>query len=228
MDSNEPLLTVDDLGVDAGDRPLLRGVDIEISPGDRLAVFGPSGCGKTSLLRVIAGLDDPASGTISFHETTPDALGWPKYRRHVVYVHQRPVMLDASVRENLERPLRYRAVDRRFDEIAAVALLREAQLDAKRLDQAARSLSIGEQQRVSLVRALLVEPEVVLLDEPTSALDEASRDALERMIRFECDERGLAAMIVTHDAAQAGRLCERRLDLMDHRAGGGGEGTADA
>jgi ABC-type lipoprotein export system ATPase subunit len=103
-----------------------------------------------------------------------------------------------------------------FDRDRALALLRDLTLGEEHLTQQARTLSIGQQQRVSVVRALLIEPEVLLLDEPTSALDEDARSGLEDLLRREGHRTGRAALVVTHDREQARRLCDRQMDLREH------------
>ncbi len=213
------LLEVENLAIAPAGTALLEDISFKLLPGEMLALSGPSGCGKSSLLRVIAGLDDAAGGYIRHRGLSPDDIGLPRFRRKVVYVHQRPVMLDSSVEENLRRPLRHRAVDLQFDRYLAGGLLKELELNSGLLDQSARSLSIGEQQRVSMVRALLVQPEVLLLDEPTSALDEVSRSAVETLLKRICAEREMAAVVVTHDRQQAERLCGVVYDLKPHYVG---------
>lgn len=222
----ETLLSTSELAVSAGGVRLLEGITIELHAGEMLALTGPSGCGKTSLLRAIAGLDDPDAGAVRFRGREPDEMGWPVFRRHVTFVHQRPVMLNATVEENLRRPLRHRHVALDFDRDRTVALLRDLALGEEHLSQQARTLSIGQQQRVSVVRALLIEPEVLLLDEPTSALDEDARSGLEDLLRREGHRRGRAALVVTHDREQARRLCDRQMDLREHLTGraGGADG----
>ncbi|MDY7110364.1 MAG: ATP-binding cassette domain-containing protein [Planctomycetota bacterium] len=213
---SETLLSTIDLAVSAGGTRLLEGITLKLHAGEMLALTGPSGCGKTSLLRAIAGLDDPDAGEVRFREQPPEHTGWPAFRRHVTFVHQRPVMLNATVEENLRRPFRYRHVAREFDRDRAVALLKDFGLGEEHLAQEARTLSIGQQQRVSVVRALLIEPAVLLLDEPTSALDEDARSAVENLLRREGHRNGRAALLVTHDREQARRLCDRSLDLREH------------
>lgn len=197
---------------------LLRGVNFTLKAGQRMAVAGPSGCGKTMLLRSVAGLIDLAGGRVMLKGRSAAEVGWPAFRRQVVLVDQRPVLLDATVRANLELPFRYRVTQmgvgaQRFDETEAVSLLERLHVEPHRLDQAAPSLSVGQQQRICLVRAMLLRPAVLLLDEPTSALDEPSRDAVEALVAERSQRHGMAALIVTHDSAQAERWCHTRLVL---------------
>ncbi len=213
------LLRGEDLCVALDDgQMLLRGVHFTLKAGQRMAVAGPSGCGKTMLLRSVAGLIDLVGGRVMLKGRSAAEVGWPAFRRQVVLVDQRPVLLDATVRANLELPFRYRVTQmgvgaQRFDEAEAVALLERLHVEPHRLDQAAPSLSVGQQQRICLVRAMLLRPAVLLLDEPTSALDEPSRDAVEALVAERSQRHGMAALIVTHDSAQAERWCHTRLVL---------------
>ncbi len=212
------LLTVNDFAISAGPRRLLAGLSLSLRPGERVALMGPSGCGKTLLLRAIAGLIVPDQGELTLHGRDPHKIGWPAYRRRVLYVHQKPALMDETVRQCLERPFRYAtrsadfSRDRAREALAALGLTRAV------MDQSARTLSVGEQQRVALVRALLVEPQVLLLDEPTGALDASATEAVESMLTAAGERTHTAMLIVTHDAAQADRLCGRTIDLMQYAA----------
>jgi ABC-type iron transport system FetAB ATPase subunit len=164
----------------------------------------------------VAGLIDPAAGEVELAGVCPAELRWPCYRRRNILVDQQPVLFPGSVRENLARPFRYPTATGTFDPARAEALLAELRLGANRFDHEARELSQGEQQRVCLARALLLEPAALLLDEPTSALDEEAEAAVEEFVATAARERGLAALIVTHDSLQAERWCHRSYDLRDH------------
>jgi putative ABC transport system ATP-binding protein len=208
------LLRIERLTVAAADRTLLAEVDLTLTPGEFVALRGPSGSGKTTLLRSICGLIDASGGEVRFRGKVPDAIGWPTFRRGVVLVDQRPVLFDDTVRSNLARPFTYRAAHgARFSSDAGERLLERFGLNPRVMSQPARSLSQGEQQRVSLIRALLLDPPVLLLDEPTSALDEESISLVEQALVGEGRERGLAALVVTHDRRQAERLCDRTIEL---------------
>ena len=219
MDS-ETVLSVRDFAVSAGGVSLIEGLSLDVRQGELAAVLGVSGCGKTTLLRAIAGLIDADRGAVRFNGRPPEEIGWPAYRRRVVHVEQRPVMLDAKVRDNLARPFTYRAARAPFPDRRAAALLECLGMDPAMLELNARSLSGGQQQRVSLARALLIEPDVLLLDEPTNSLDEDSAALAEDLIRTEARERGMAALVVTHDKAQAGRWCDRVISLDGRLAAG--------
>ncbi len=212
MTTEAPLLALEGFAVAAGGVRLLEGLDLSLSPGELLGLSGPSGCGKTSLLRAISGLEDPDAGVVRLRGRTPDALGWPAYRRRAVLVPQTPVWAEERLREGLARPFSYAAVGEAFPEERARALLARLRLGEALLGREAKELSVGEQQRAQLVRAALVKPEVLLLDEPTSALDGEAVGLVEAWLR-EMAEEGLGALVVTHDPAQARRLCDRTLSL---------------
>ena len=195
------LLDVVDLDLEVAERVLARGLSFSVREGERVAVVGPSGSGKTTLLRILAGLIDAASGTISWRGGPRDADGWPAYRRQVVYLPQRPAFRDLTVRDALARPFGFATSSVAFPEARARSLLDELMLHAGAWTQPARELSEGERQRVSLARALLVEPACLLADEPTAALDSATRDVVEAHLRG-----GPALILVTHDPEQAARL----------------------
>lgn len=214
------LLTVSDLAVSAGGELLLEGLSLEVEVGRLVAVVGPSGSGKTTLLRALAFLADPERGTVELGGRPPEHWGWPGWRRRVCYVAQRPVLLDATVRENLERPFAYGTAEGPFPEDRAREHIERLGLEPSRMDQNARTLSEGQQQRVALARALLVEPSVLLLDEPTSALDPEALSATENLVSDVVRESEAGALVVTHDRAQAERWCDETLDLSEWRAHG--------
>lgn len=214
---NESILNLEGVCVEEGGVSLLEGLHISVDRGEIVGLFGPSGCGKSTLLRCVAGLRDASSGDIQFKGRPAGEDGWPAFRRQVVLVAQQPVLLDASVEENLARVFAYQSSERPFPRDEAEALLERLDLGAQRLSQPARSLSVGQQQRVCLVRALLMRPAVLLLDEPSSALDAEAIGLVEDLLRRAVDEgRCGGILLVTHDQEQIQRLCDKSLDLSPH------------
>jgi putative ABC transport system ATP-binding protein len=210
-----PVLSLRDVGVLRDDRWILREVSLEIAPCLVTGVVGPSGAGKTTLLRLCNRLDAPDTGTILLRGRDTADVPPPDLRRRVAMVFQRPTLLGGTVRDDLL--LARRRGEEAGDAVLADAL-RRVSLDPEFLDRSAAELSGGEAQRVCLARALLTEPEVLLLDEPTSALDAGPRLAFERQVAELC-AGGLTALWVTHDLDQLHRVAQRVVVLVDGRVG---------
>jgi tungstate transport system ATP-binding protein len=187
------------LGFRIGDRRLLDGVDLRLAGNGITVVMGPNGAGKSLLLRLMHGLLMPTDGEVLWGGAPMDAA----LRRRQAMVFQRPVLLRRSVAANLRFVLRLRG-DAGAGRVAA--LLAEVGLSG-RGGQPARSLSGGEQQRLSLARALALAPEVLFLDEPTANLDPNSTATIERIVR-QARARGTKVVFVTHDLGQARRLAD--------------------
>jgi len=208
------VLEFDQLEIEINGRPLLRLNHLALKPGQIVAMHGPSGCGKTTLLRSIAGLIDPRSGSIRLLAKTPEQWGWPNFRRSMPLVAQVPVVHDDTVEQNLRLPFRYRANNERsFDPVAAAKLLNALGLDPSILNQQAGTLSIGEQQRLCLIRALLLNPVGLLLDEPSSALDDASADRLRDLLLDQAETHNHAILMATHRTEWTQGWCHRAIQL---------------
>jgi tungstate transport system ATP-binding protein len=191
-----------------GSRTTLKGVSLSIEKGEILAIIGPTGSGKTTLLRVIDQLDKPASGKVLFDEREVTPRLRTQVRRKISMVLQKPVVFDASVYDNVAYPLRVRRYNRKAIPEKVNAMLKTVGLDGYQ-KRNARTLSGGETQKVALARALITDPQVLLLDEPTANLDPASLNAIEEFIlRFNRDH-GMAIVIATHEMAQGQRLATR-------------------
>lgn len=198
-----------------GGAPVLRGVDLTTASAARTALVGPSGAGKTTLLRVIAGLQRLDRGSVTLGATRLDSL--PAHRRRISLVFQEPRLLPhLSVIENVALPLRAAGIGRRDRRRRAQALLDEVGLGGF-ADRRTPHLSGGEQQRVSLARALCAEPELLLLDEPLASLDPARREGLRRLIVRVQRERGLTTLVITHDRAEAAELGDRIALMLEGR-----------
>lgn len=209
------LLEIDAVAVSVPGRVLLRDLSLDLAGGELVGLTGPSGSGKTELLRCVAGLRDADSGSLRLGGRALGDWSAPEWRRRVTYVAQRAVLLEGSVRDNLLRPFRYKTVLAKPDEGKLLELLELLGLHSDVMGQEARTLSVGEQQRVGLVRALGIAPDVLLLDEPTSALDADAVARVEKLVR-ERAEDGIAAIIVSHDSAQTRRWTSRQIDVLDH------------
>ena len=210
--SAAPVFELQGIAATRGGRPVLEGLDLAIGNG-ATAVLGPSGSGKSTLLRLLNRLADPDEGRVSFHGEDVRALDPLELRRRVALVPQLPAPLPGSVEENVRYGPALGGLSADVE-----ASLRLAGLEASYAGREAARLSVGEQQRVMLARALALEPEVLLLDEPTSALDEAARAAVERALLGLRERLGTSMVFVTHDRAQAERLAERIVEIRDGRA----------
>lgn len=197
-------------------RVLLDNVDVSINPGDRIGIVGDSGSGKTTLLRSLAMLDAQSVGQIEFQGQLIADPDIPAYRRRVLYVAQQAGFVDANVRDNLALAFQFVSTQNRLDESQAVAWLAQLGRDASMLEQSARDLSGGERQLVALVRALLVDPTILLLDEPTSAMDAGLTEELEAFImRWTNEDSERAFSWISHDQEQLRRVTNRQLRIKD-------------
>lgn len=197
---------------------LLREINLNIRSQDRMALTGPSGGGKTLLLRALAMLDPLDEGQICWRGRALRPAEVPDYRRQVMYVHQRPALFEGSVRENLRKPFALRSHrTSQFDEARVKSWLAELGRDAAFLDRSVRDLSGGEAQLVALLRALQLDPAVLLLDEPTAALDLEAARRVERLVaRWHAETQASRAFVwVCHNLPQARRMAERTMILTE-------------
>jgi UDP-glucose/iron transport system ATP-binding protein len=193
----------------------LRSINADIPGGSITAVVGPSGAGKSTLLRTINRLIEPTSGEVYLDGEPTSGMNALELRRRVGMVFQLPALFGATVEEATLYGARLagRSAD-------ADWLLEMAGLDATYKDKAPQSLSVGEQQRVSIARALALEPEALLVDEPTSALDEAARRRIEDLIQELNASLGLTIVLVSHALDQVERVADRVLLLVAGRSEG--------
>lgn len=199
------LFQAEKLRVAFGETVLIDDLSFTLEAGQIKAIQGPSGTGKSSLLRVLAGLIDAAAGELRFKDQKPADIGWPIFRSQVLLVAQKPVFPSLSVDECLRRPFSYKHQTRAFPEDKVGPLLERFQLSRAVLEQEAETLSVGQQQRVALIRALILEPSVFLLDEATSALDKENQQIVDAVVR-ERAEGGAGVLFVSHDPEQVSGL----------------------
>lgn len=202
----------------AGDLQVLRGVDLQLHHGEALAVIGSSGAGKSTLLHLLGGLDGPTSGTVRVGGTPVTELGSDELaairNRQIGFVFQfHHLLREFSALENVMMPCLIAGTDRKVARARARALLAEVGLSARE-DHRPNQLSGGEQQRVAVARALANDPVVLLADEPTGNLDHHTSERLHDLLFRIRAERGLAMVLVTHNAELAYRA-DRILKLED-------------
>ncbi len=208
---------LESVSCERGGRVVLSAVDLEVAEGRITALIGPSGSGKTSLLRLLDRLDDPTSGTISYGGRPLPAYPVTQLRREVAFVFQTPVLFPGTVRDNLAEAARIGKiptpeVDERAREVAALA-----ELDIALLERDGRELSVGQQQRAALARALVNRPGALLLDEPTASLDAETAERLLRTIRRLVRDEGLTVVLATHRLEEARAVADFTVRLRDGR-----------
>jgi spermidine/putrescine ABC transporter ATP-binding subunit len=185
----------------------VAGVDLDVAPGEFVALLGPSGCGKTTILRSIAGLVSPSDGDIRIDGRS--ILADPVYKRDLGMVFQSYALFPhMTVRENVAFGLRMRGVGkqemtRRADECLELVRMRPF------ADRFPAQLSGGQQQRVALARAIVTNPTVLLLDEPFSALDAKLRESMQVELRQLQKRLGITTIFVTHDQQEALAMADR-------------------
>lgn len=196
---------------------MLDGVDLEI-PSDRVvALIGPSGSGKTSLLRLLNRLDEPTAGTIQFRGHPLADCPVREHRRRVGFVAQIPVLFPGTVRDNLREAGRVAGVPEPALEDRIVRVLALAQLEVALLERRGDRLSVGQQRRVTIARALMTAPEVLLLDEPTAGLDPRTACRLLDTVRRFSDESNLTVLCATHRLDEARAVSEDTVVLSQGR-----------
>jgi putative ABC transport system ATP-binding protein len=200
-----------DVCLTRGERRVLDAVSAEI-PAGATAIVGPSGAGKSTLLRLLDRLADPDAGTISYRGRPLDSYDPLALRREVALVPQLPALLEGTVGSNVAYAARLAGKDPDPERC-----LRLAGLDPEFADRDVAKLSVGEQQRAMLSRALVQEPAVLLLDEPTSALDHGARDAIEATLAQLRRELEISVVLVSHDPEQARRLGEWVVRIEEGR-----------
>lgn len=196
-------------------RTLWQGFDLTLNAGERLGITGPSGSGKTLLLRTLAGLEPLQAGTLLLDGRALPHWSMPAFRARVVYVPQRPAWREGTVEAALRMPFAFAVRrGRAFPDDRARELLRAMGRDEEFLRQRTERLSGGEAQIVAMVRALMVDPSVLLLDEPTASLDSATARAIETLVTHWVTESPDRAYVWTsHDRAQLERIVDRLLSL---------------
>ncbi len=210
----ESLLSARDIVKKYGDRTVLSDVSLEVERKDSVALLGPNGSGKTTLLQILAGIQKPSSGKVFYrgHEVDkPEAL-----RHNCTMVFQTPVMFKASVNYNVSFGLRLRHSTANEIRERVQGALRKVEMEGYN-ERSATELSGGEQQRVSIARALALEPEILLLDEPTSNLDPRSVATVERILETIRQDGSVTTILATHRIDQAERICDEVALLVEGR-----------
>ena len=190
-----------------GGRTILNIPYFAVENGQSVSLMGPNGAGKTSLMLIMAALQPPTSGTITWFGKKAENHDLLELRRKMAMLFQKPMMLDLSVTENVELGLKFRHVSRKEREKRVKPWLEKLGI-AHLARQRARSLSGGEAQRVAIAQALVLQPQVIFLDEPFSNLDKATRDEFKQDIGRLLREQQITTVMVTHHIREATDLTD--------------------
>ncbi|MFH1922256.1 MAG: ATP-binding cassette domain-containing protein [Planctomycetota bacterium] len=201
----QPLYRLHTVGKSYGDCTILQIDELDLCAASVFCLLGPTGAGKSTLLKLLAGLQEPTCGVVRFDGVDLNRRDLSlSVRRRIAMVHQRPYLLTGTVRFNVEYGLRIRRASDRPQKVKAI--LERLGVEAL-ANQSAQTLSGGQVQLVALARALVIEPEVLLLDEPTANLDPARVALVENVVR-ETQEKA-AIVWATHNLFQARRAATR-------------------
>ena len=211
------MISVKGLRKNFGKHEVLKGIDIEIQPGEVVAIVGPSGCGKSTFLRCLNLLEKPSGGSILYHDVDL-VSGAPKETNKVLLgmgmvFQQFNLFPHKTVLDNITlAPIKVQGTGKQEAEERALKLLRTVGLEDKR-DAYPNQLSGGQQQRIAIARSLALQPEVMLFDEPTSALDAENRTLLLELLEKQRETAGI--LFISHDVAALRTLCGT-VHVMEH------------
>jgi len=202
------MIQIRNLLITRGGRSTLEIDSLDIERGETLTVVGPNGAGKSTLLLALAHLLKPARGDIQFNGKSVTKWSDLEYRRKISYVFQAPLLMDMTVEQNVALGLRFRGVSKEDSQERAGRWIKAMGIESL-IGRRAGELSGGEAQRVSLARAFVLEPELLLLDEPFAALDPPTRSKLLEDLSNILSEDHRTAVFVTHNLNEAAKLSHR-------------------
>ena len=208
------LISIKELLMQRNGRDALKVGALEIERGETLALVGPNGAGKSTLLLALAHLIKPRGGDILFNGRSIFQMQELEYRRRISFVFQDPLLMDMTVRQNIALGLTFRGTDR--DEIRRrVERWAQAMGVEALLGRRAGQLSGGESQRVSLARAFVLDPELLLMDEPFSAVDPPTRAQLLNDLSSLLSQDHRTTIFVTHNLAEAAQIGNRMAVIIN-------------
>jgi iron(III) transport system ATP-binding protein len=214
-----PGVTIKGLTKRYGDVAAVEGLDLSVQPGELVALLGPSGCGKTTTLRLVAGFLKPEAGEIWVGErclSSPATVVPPERRRMAMIFQSYALWPHMTVAQNIAYGLRFNGTRKSDRERRVVEMMKAVQLEGYG-SRYPGELSGGQQQRVAVARALVVEPEILLLDEPLSNLDANLREEMRFEIRRLHETFGITTLYVTHDQGEAMVISDRVAVLQSGR-----------
>ncbi|HET7143266.1 MAG TPA: ABC transporter ATP-binding protein [Anaerolineales bacterium] len=202
------LISIRDLLIQRNGRDALQINSLDIKRGETLAIVGPNGAGKSTLLLALALLIKPASGQIIFNGSPTAQMDDLEYRRKISFVFQDPLLMDMTVENNIALGLKFRGTDKE-ETRTRVNRWSKAMGVESLLERRAGQLSGGEAQRVSLARAFVLDPELLLMDEPFSAVDPPTRAQLLKDLSNLLSQDHRTTIIVTHNLKEAAQVGDR-------------------
>ncbi len=206
------MISINNLIVQRNGRNVLKIDSLEIKRGETLAVIGPNGAGKSTFLLALADLIKPVQGEILFNERSIKAWGELEYRRRIAFVFQDPLLMDMSVQDNIALGLKFRGVKNYQEPV--IKWSKAMGVDSL-LKRRAGQLSGGEAQRVSLARAFVLDPELLLMDEPFSAVDPQTRAQLLKDLSKVLAQDHRTTIFVTHNLKEAAQFGDRVAVMFD-------------
>ena len=202
------MIQIRDLVIQRNGRDALNVDFLDIERGETLAVVGPNGAGKSTLLLALAHLVKPAYGEIIYEGKSLRQLNELEYRQKIAFVFQAPLLMDMSVEQNIGLGLKFRGVSKEEIQVRVERWLEQLSIESLSMRRAGQ-LSGGEAQRVSLARAFVLEPELLLLDEPFAALDPPTHAKLLNDLSGILEQNHRTAVFVTHNLNEATTLSDR-------------------
>ena len=210
------LYEITDLSFSYSKRKVLDIKKLHVSRNRVTAVVGPNGCGKSTLFDLLSFLRKPDTGRILFQGNETMAMDAASLRRQIGYVQQKPYLMKMSVKDNIGLGLKFRGASRNVIDIAVKNIANELRL-LSLLNRDAGSLSGGEVQKIALARALVLQPEVIIMDEPFTYLDETTGHEIEEWLAKQRDNRTKTIIFSTHDRLRAQSLSDNILSLINGR-----------